>query len=71
MDKYFLFGGDAVRIFNEDGIGKLLKYINDGGDFDTFHWTKDCSPSDILYAYSGWDDYAEVSYKQFKKILGY
>lgn len=64
--KYFLFGNDACRIYSEDGIEALSKFIESGEGHALYKYTGDVF--DLLGNYSEWTDYAILSKDEYDKI---
>lgn len=67
---YFLFGSEAVDIYNEEGIDALIDAIEDDNlGCDTFeHILSETLPCDLLDAFQGWDDYAVITKEEFDRI---
>lgn len=65
--RYYLFGGDAVSIYEDEGAEKmfekhyidyrLLKFDEANGDTN---W--------LLGEYSGWENYLEITEEQYKEL---
>lgn len=66
MKFYFLFGEEACRIYYEDGeVGRVGE-----GEFEIFLYNIEYNfPSELLEAFNGWEDYAEISEHQYNYLL--
>jgi hypothetical protein len=66
---YVVFGTEAVNAYEQGGVKGLLQY---GGTdtYDVVKFDDQHSPTDIIDATMGWDDYCVISedeYNEFKK----
>ena len=69
--KYYLFGEDAVRIFNDEGIKKFVKWAksDDCCGYGTFTFIDGVTDSlQLVEAIDGWMDYAILDLEDFEKI---
>lgn len=69
--KYILFGEDAVKILDNEGIDELIEVIKDdcGHIYATFEYIEEETPlNDVLNAYDGWNAYSFISKEDFDKL---
>lgn len=62
---YFLFGENAVRAYYDDGINEVITL---NGEYGLLAADDLTHPRDILWAYDGWNGYAEITEKEFNKL---
>lgn len=67
---YYLFGIDAVRIYDDAGIEALIKKIKDSDtSYSTFEFIEGKTKSaDLLSELDGWLGYAEISRNEFNQL---
>lgn len=66
--KYFLFGSKACGLYQEGDLS--ISQIADicSGEYELFFWDDFCQPQDILSAFIGWNDYAEISEQEYEEL---
>lgn len=66
---YFLFGGQASEDYNDYPFKDFLKCqsIKDG-DFGLHEHKPEDSPVDLLLAFVGWSDFAQITEAEYKKL---
>jgi len=67
MNKYFLFGTDAVILLEEQGIEA---FADTTIVYSTFEW-KECKtdPVDLLMAFDGWQDYVVITEDEYDYLI--
>lgn len=67
---YFLFGSDAVREFEENGVDSVVSLYEDNElGYETYTWVQgESTPQDLLYAFSGMWDFATITEEEFNKL---
>lgn len=75
MTHYFIFGSEVVEYLRNQPADKpdahtVREIIGKGLDFDTFKYDEYTKPSELLDAFVGWEDYAEISEGFYKLIWG-
>lgn len=66
---YFLFGQEAVQAYLDEDIDYLINLINEENlEYEVCHYGKDSEPTDLLYTYNGYSDYAVISEEEYNKI---
>ena len=68
---YYLFGFKAVRIYTEEGFDELRTFIvdMDSSDYSLFVYDEDMTPSGLLSAYNGFEDFAELTEEEFNILV--
>ena len=62
---YFLFGENAVRAYFDDGVDSVISL---NGEYELFEAGESTTPRDVLWAYDGWNEYAEITEDEFNKL---
>lgn len=67
---YYLFGSEAVQIYEEKGIKALVKaYENNNVMYSTFKYVEGVNkPHDILNEFVSYDNFAIITEKDFNKL---
>lgn len=70
---YYLFGFKAVRIYTEEGFDELRSYIVDmySNEYSLFVYDEYMTPSALLSAYNGFEDFAELTEEEFNILVTY
>jgi hypothetical protein len=63
--KFYLFGGEACRLIEEDGIDSLKN-----ADFETYMFNPMIdNPNDLLAKFDGWEAWREITEEEFLKLM--
>jgi hypothetical protein len=69
--QYFLFGEEAIRIFDdEEGINNLVDEITNQ-EFTSYvvaKFTRNNSPAEVLNEFDGWTSYIELTEEEYNLI---
>jgi hypothetical protein len=66
MNKYFLFGRDAVILLEERGIEA---FEDSTFAYGIFKWTEcKTDPVELLSAFDGWQDYAVITEDEYEYL---
>ena len=69
IDRYLLFGEDAVKILENEGIEALIEEIEEGNLIYQTHISKATDTIfDTLTAFQGWWDYSVISREEYNQI---
>lgn len=70
---YYLFGFTAVRIYTEEGFDELRSFIVDtySNEYSLFVYDEYMTPSALLSAYNGFEDFAELTEEEFNILVKY
>jgi hypothetical protein len=69
-DYYYLFGEDVVTSYNEGGLDDVVKAIQNGAQFNMYHYSRyESTPSDLLYEYDGYWEFAEIDKLEYETLL--
>jgi len=67
MNKYFLFGRDAVILLEEQGIEA---FADTTIVYSTFEWRDGkTDPVNLLMEFYGWEDYAVITEDEYEYIV--
>lgn len=73
MKRYYLFGGEAVATFENEGAGELVYGWNNEGhtvDYQTVEFDEGKDELNwLLSQLRGWDNYLELTKKQYDEII--
>lgn len=72
MKQYFLFGEDAIVIYNQEGIKGLKRESKaNNTSFGLFMYDKlENNPIDLLNAGMGWNDCTTITEEEFNFLNG-
>lgn len=69
MKKYFLFGSTAVaKLYCLEAGDDEAEALREE-DFAVYLWDEFSTPNELLYEFSGWGDYMEISEELYNKLL--
>ena len=69
--KYYLFGEHVCKTYHNDSFDAVLKLLSEDSAIDasiTSFNTKKDDPTDLLSAFQGWAEFAEITKEQFHEI---
>lgn len=67
---YFLFGSDAVRVYEDDGIEEVVQQYEDNIlTYETFVFKEGVTtPIELLSAYNGYENYTTITEEEFNLL---
>jgi signal transduction histidine kinase len=66
--RYFLFGTNVCRAYDDDGIDAAIETANDDGGYGLFEWDENSDPAQLLSEAEGWDAWAEITEEEAEKF---
>lgn len=68
-DFYFLFGGQASEDYHDYPFREFLKCQSvKTGEFSVHKHSPEDNPVDLLLAFQGWSDFAQITEEEYKKL---
>jgi hypothetical protein len=72
--KYYLFGDEACKVYHYDTSEETTQVdnvIDWGLEYDVYRFGDkgDDDPSDLLNAFNGWGDYAEITEEEYNQFI--
>lgn len=69
---FFLFGDEAVELYQEDGFDALVQELEEGYvAFGLFHWKPDTCPTVLLPVAMAYDEYVCISEQEYTTLADY
>ena len=70
INTYFLFGRDAIRVYEDDGIEEVVRQYEDNIIlYETFVFKEGVTtPVELLSAYNGYNDYVTITEEEYNLL---
>jgi hypothetical protein len=69
MKTFYLFGEEAVKLYNEEGIESLKKHIKEGNSYAVFVFEEGVTKSyELAESIIGWNDYTILTEQEFNNL---
>jgi signal transduction histidine kinase len=66
--RYFLFGRDVCRAYDDHGIDAAIETAKNEGGYGLYVWDENSDPASLLSAADGWDGWNELTENEWKKF---
>lgn len=68
--EFYLFGSQAVRMYDDEGFDSLLQHVTTGGEYGVFVFEYGVTETgELLGHYDGWDGYTTITEEEFNILV--